>query len=255
MRALVIRHEHVTRPGEVGARLAEHGYDLTVLTVVPEDRHHTPDVSFDFPDAGDWDLITVFGAPWSVYDDTAVGGWIGGELALLRKAHHLGVPVLGVCFGAQALSAALGGGVEPAPRPEIGWYGVDTDDPGLITPGPWFQWHHDRCVLPPGAVEVARGAVGPQAFRVGRSLGVQFHPEASPALVRGFLANGGEADCLRNGVDPRGLLARTRDLEQAARSAARHLVDGFLDRVAGTRPGPVPGPVPGPGAGAGTGDG
>ncbi|WP_267883791.1 glutamine amidotransferase-related protein [Streptomyces sp. NRRL S-646] len=47
--------------------------------------------------------------------------WIGGELALLRKAHRFGIPVLGVCFGAQALTAALGGSVEPSPRPEIGW--------------------------------------------------------------------------------------------------------------------------------------
>ncbi|MFF7639632.1 hypothetical protein [Streptomyces canus] len=28
------------------------------------------------------------GAPWPVYDETAVGSWIGSEPALLRKAHH-----------------------------------------------------------------------------------------------------------------------------------------------------------------------
>ncbi|WP_460061658.1 type 1 glutamine amidotransferase [Streptomyces sp. YKOK-I1] len=159
MRALVIQHDHVTEPGLVGARLRERGYGLTAVTIVPEDRHHAPDVAFDFPDPADWDVIVALGAPWSVYDRTAVGRWIDGELALLRKAHHLGIPVLGVCFGAQALTTALGGAVEEAPRPEIGWVEVDTDEPALIGPGPWFQWHYDRCVLPPDAEELARTAV------------------------------------------------------------------------------------------------
>ncbi|MEU6351376.1 type 1 glutamine amidotransferase [Streptomyces sp. NPDC047072] len=233
MRALVVQHDHMTEPGLVGARLVERGYDLTVLTVVPEDRHRTPDVTFDFPDAADWDLVVSLGAPWSVYDESAVGSWMGGELALLRKAHHLGVPVLGVCFGAQALTTALGGSVEPAPRPEIGWVEVDTDDPSLVGPGPWFQWHYDHCLLPPDAVEVARNAVCAQAFRVGRSLGVQFHPEITTGMVGGWLAAGGAEQCVRQGIDPGELLDRSRAMEPVAGANARRLVDAFLDRVAG----------------------
>ncbi|MFI1565421.1 type 1 glutamine amidotransferase [Streptomyces sp. NPDC020490] len=233
MRALVVQHDHVTEPGLIGARLVERGYDLTAVTVVPEEHHHAPDVTFDFPDADGWDLIVSLGAPWSVYDETAVGPWIEGELALLRKAHHLGVPVLGVCFGAQALATALGGSVAAASRPEIGWVEVDTDEPSLIGPGPWFQWHFDRCLLPPGAEEVARNSVCPQAFRLGRSLGVQFHPETTTGVVRRYLELGGAEQCLRHGVDPGELLDRTRDLEPVARANARRLVDEFLDRAAG----------------------
>ncbi|GAA5030446.1 type 1 glutamine amidotransferase [Streptomyces siamensis] len=237
MRALVIQHDHVTDPGPVGARLVERGYDLTVVTVVPEHRHHAPQVSFDFPAADGWDLIVSLGAPWSVYDEAAVGPWIGGELALLRKAHHLGVPVLGVCFGAQALTTALGGSVEPSPRAEIGWVEVGTDDPALVGPGPWFQWHYDRCLLPPGATELARNAVCVQAFRLGRSLGVQFHPEITATTVRRYLDNGGTEQCLQYGVDPDELLAVTVELERAGRANARRLVDAFLDRVAGAAAG------------------
>ncbi|MGW2889845.1 type 1 glutamine amidotransferase [Streptomyces griseoruber] len=233
MRALVIQHDHVTEPGLVGARLVERGYDLTTVTVVPEDRHHAPDVAFDFPDPADWDVIVALGAPWSVYDPAAVGRWIGGELALLRKAHHLGIPVLGVCFGAQALTTALGGSVEEAPRPEIGWVEVDTDEPALVGPGPWFQWHYDRCVLPPDAEELARTAVCAQAFRAGSSLGVQFHPEVTTRMVRGWLALGGAEQCVRHGLDPEELLARTRAMEPTARANAARLVDGFLDGTAG----------------------
>lgn len=233
MRALVVQHDHVTEPGLVGARLRERGYDLTEVTVVPADRHRTPDVTFDFPDAADWDLVVSLGAPWSVYDESAIGSWIGGELALLRKAHHLGVPVLGVCFGAQALTTALGGSVEPSARPEIGWTEIDTHDPALVGRGPWMQWHYDRCVPPPGAEEVARNAVCVQAFRLGRSLGVQFHPEITRWMLEGRLAEGGVEECAEHGVDPAELLARSRELEPVARENARRLVDGFLDRVAG----------------------
>lgn len=228
MRALVVQHDHVTEPGLVGARLEERGYDLTVVTVVPEHRHHAPDVAFDFPAAGDWDLIVSLGAPWSVYDRTAVGSWIDGELSLLREADRLGVPVLGVCFGAQALTTALGGRVEPSPRPEIGWVEVATDDASLVGPGPWFQWHFDRCVPPPGAKEVARNDVCVQAFRTEHGLGVQFHPEITTAMVRGWIETGGAEQCVRHGVDPGELLARSRAMESVARTNARRLVDGFL---------------------------
>ncbi|MEV6193049.1 type 1 glutamine amidotransferase [Streptomyces sp. NPDC051920] len=228
MRALVVQHDHVTEPGLVGARLEERGYDLTVVTLVPEHRHQAPDVAFDFPAAGDWDLIVSLGAPWSVYDRSAVGSWIDGELSLLREADRLGVPVLGVCFGAQALTTALGGRVEPSPRPEIGWVEVATDDPSLVGPGPWFQWHFDRCVLPPGAKEVARNDVCVQAFRTEHGLGVQFHPEITTAMVRGWIETGGAEQCVRHGVDPGELLARSRAMESVARTNAGRLVDGFL---------------------------
>ena len=233
MRAFVVQHDHVTDPGEVGARLDERGYDLTTVTVVPESRHSAPDVTFDFPDADEWDLIVSLGAPWSLYDDVSVGSWIGGELSML---HHLGTPVLGVCFGAQALTCALGGSVKAARRPEIGWTEIETDVPELVPPGPWFQWHFDRCFLAPGTVELARNSVCPQAFRAGRSLGVQFHPEISYDVLRGWLDHGGAEQCARHGLDAGELLSQTREMEQQGRERARRLVDGFLDRVAGAPP-------------------
>jgi len=96
------------------------------------------------------------------------------------------IPILGVCFGAQALAAALGGTVSRAPRPEIGWHYVETDA-SWISRGPWFQWHSDRFTVPDGATELARSALAPQAFRHGRSLGVQFHPEVDGDIVSDWL--------------------------------------------------------------------
>ncbi|MFB6931314.1 type 1 glutamine amidotransferase [Streptomyces chartreusis] len=231
MRALIIRHDHASSAGHVGERLSQRGYQPTVVTVVPERHHHTPDIPFDFPSPKSWDLVVSLGAPWSVYDTSTIGSWIGGELDLLRYAHHLDIPVLGICFGAQALAVALGGSVEPADRPEIGWVEVATDAPSLIAPGPWFQWHFDRCVLPPGAVELARNDIGPQAFRAGRALGVQFHPEVTADVVRAWLDLGGRDQCEKHNVDADALLRSTAAIEQAAERRAHQLVDAYLDRV------------------------
>ena len=57
----------------------------------------------------------MLGAMPSVYDDGPDRGWIEEELAWLRRADEAGVPVLGICFGAQALCAALGGRARPRP--------------------------------------------------------------------------------------------------------------------------------------------
>ncbi|CNE94015.1 glutamine amidotransferase [Mycobacterium tuberculosis] len=227
MRALVIEHDAFSPIGPVGDRLRRHGFDVRELVVVPPERHLDPGVEIAFPEPSEWDLIVPMGAPWSV-DEAAIGGWISGELALLREAQRIGVPVLGICFGGQALAAALGGGVERAPRPEIGWVEVETDEPSLIEPGPWFQFHYDRWIMPPGGVEIARNEVAPQAFRIGRSLGVQFHPEITVRELESWLANGGEKDMRRLGLDPDAVLARTRALAPAAERRAHRLIDAFL---------------------------
>ncbi|TDE21949.1 type 1 glutamine amidotransferase [Actinomadura sp. 6K520] len=228
MRALVIEHDAFSPIGPVGDRLVQHGFEVAELVVVPPERHLDPGVEITFPDPSGWDLVVTMGAPWSVDDEAAIGSWIADELAMLRKAQGIGVPVLGICFGGQALAAALGGGVERAPRPEIGWGGVETAEPSLVGPGPWFQYHYDRWIMPPGGVEIARNEVAPQAFRIGRSLGVQFHPEITVRELESWLANGGEKDMRRLGLDPGSVLDQTRALAPAAERRAHRFMDAFL---------------------------
>ncbi|MBO1415616.1 type 1 glutamine amidotransferase [Streptomyces sp. FH025] len=231
MRALVIQHDHISLPGLIGERLVQRGYHLDAVTVVPAERFGAPGVDFSFPDPAGYDLIVPFGAPWSVDDDT-IGGWVRGELELLREAHGSGIPVLGICFGAQALATALGGSVERAAHPELGWMDIETDAPDLVPGGPWFQSHYDRFTLPSGAVELARSTAGPQAYRIGRSLGVQFHPELTEEILRMWLGNGLAQQVRDQGLEPQDLLAHTRRLGEAPRGRAHDLVDAFLDRVA-----------------------
>jgi GMP synthase-like glutamine amidotransferase len=225
--ALIIRHDYHSHAGFVGERLVELGFVPHEVVVVPEDRFESPDVRVAFPSPQDFDVIVSLGAPWSVYDTDRIGTWIGDELAFLRDAVAADVPVLGICFGAQALAAALGGRVERAPVAEIGWHEVTSAEPELIPAGPWFQWHFDRFTVPPGGRECARSPVGPQAYVVGRSLGVQFHPEVTPEIAGVWLGNGAH-QARELGLDPAALLLP----KPGTRERAHALVDAFLDRVA-----------------------
>ncbi len=232
MRALFVQQDHVSPVGPVGAQLEARGYAVEEFLVVPEDRFHEPNVAAVFPDPRDFDVIVPMGAPWSVYDEPTIGAWILEELTFLRTAHEAGVPVLGICFGGQALASALGGGVERAPEAEVGWYEIASDEPDLVEPGPWFQWHHDRWIAPPGAQVVARTPVAQQAYTIGRSMGVQFHPELTPFQLQGWLDNGGAAYLEAHDVDADALLEHTVATAADAEARSRRLVDRFLDQVA-----------------------
>jgi GMP synthase-like glutamine amidotransferase len=232
MRALFIQQDHVSPVGHIGSAFAERGFDVEPMLVVPEERFAQPDVTVTFPDPASYDVIVPMGAPWSVYDHGTIGTWVGDEVSFLRAAHDEGVPIFAICFGGQALATALGGHVESAPTAELGWTNIETDDEQLIGPGPWFQFHYDRWALPPGAREIARTESASQAFVLGRSLAVQFHPELTSATLQGWNDNGGRDLLLAHGIEPDELLARTAAQDDAAGRRAAQLVDGFLTRVA-----------------------
>ena len=228
MRVLFIQQDHMSPTGPVGEAFADHGFDVREFLVVPEEHFHQPSVAVAFPDPLAFDAIVPMGAAWSVYDHDRIGAWVGDELDFLRRAHQAGVPVLGICFGGQALATALGGMVVRAERPEIGWTTVETSRPDLIEPGPWFQWHADRWVLPDGLRAFARTESAEQAFTAGRSLGVQFHPELTPQMLDGWLDNVGREHAAALGTDPDQLVAETAARSAEARARARRLVTAFL---------------------------
>jgi GMP synthase-like glutamine amidotransferase len=230
-RLLQIAHDHASPAGAVADQFVERGYDITELLVVPGQQFHDPGVEFAFPDPTGYDAVMLLGAPWSTYD-AAVASWVQPELELLRVADKAGVPVLGICFGGQMLATAHGGRVHAAAAPEIGWHLVHADDPALD--GAWFQWHYDRWVTPPDAIEVARNAAASQAFVLRRNLALQFHPEVDAAGLAGWLEFGGRGKAAAAGLDADVMLAHTESMQADAAVRARQLVDTFLDRVAVT---------------------
>jgi GMP synthase-like glutamine amidotransferase len=232
MRALFVQHDHVSPLGPVGERFAQLGFDIDTLLVVPEERFQSPNVTVEFPDPSDYDVLVPLGSPWGAWDDACIGSWLLPELEWVRSAVEGGTPVLGICFGGQLVARALGGSVARAPRSEIGWTAIWSDRPDLVSDGPWFQFHYDRWTLPPGATEIARSPAASQAFTINRSLAVQFHPELDAAGLRGWLDWGGAAQVAADGQDPEVMLAQTQAHGVPARERTFALVDAFLAEVA-----------------------
>ena len=216
MRVVVIRHHDVDSAGFIAAAFEARGAALAV--------HLFPDDG-PLPAPDGVDHVVVLGAISSVNDPDP---WIAAELDWLREADQAGVPVLGICFGAQALCAALGGRVEAMDRKEIGWALVESLDHGLVPAGPWLEFHGDRCLLPAGAEVLARNEVAVQAFRLGRHLAVQFHPEVDGPQLKRWLDGGGTAEMERQGLDADQFLADTIREEPVARERADRLVTAAL---------------------------
>jgi GMP synthase-like glutamine amidotransferase len=212
MRVLVIRHHDIDTAGFIGEAFEARGASLEV--------HLFPDEG-PLPALDGVDHVIVFGAISSVNDPDP---WIGEEVAWLRGADRAGVPVLGICFGAQALCAALGGRVEAMAGMEIGWYTVESADQDAVPAGPWLEFHGDRCLLPDGATVLARNDAAVQAFRIGRHFAVQFHPEVDGPQLKRWLDSMGIAAVQSVGLDPDQFLADTIREEPAARARADRLV-------------------------------
>jgi GMP synthase-like glutamine amidotransferase len=234
VRVLFVKQDHSSPDGLIGDGFAAAGCDVSEMVVVPKERFHSPDVAVTFPPASAYDAVVFFGAIWSVHD-TATIPWITDEIRYARSLIDLGVPTLGICFGGQMLAAAVGGQVERAPIPEIGWLSVAADtsaEPGLIDAGPWLSWHFDRFTVPAHVPVVARSALANQAFVSGRTLGLQFHPEVTDAVLQAWLGSGGDAQITELGIDPQALIEQSRTLADGAAARAHGLVRRFVFDVA-----------------------
>ena len=233
-RALVLAHEPLGTSGLIGGRLEHWGYDVREHVVTHDlDR---PNKAAPFPDQAGFDLLVPMGSVRSLTDTDEISSWIFDEIDMVRAAHDRGAPVLGVCFGAQLLATALGGRVERAPQAEIGWYDIGVINGAAASarlgPGPWFQWHHDRFSVPPGAEVLAANDNAVQLFRTGRSAGAQFHPEVTYAHLAGFVSDAADEYLREHGLSRTALLEDMRRHEERNTRQCFDLVDWFLDEVA-----------------------
>ena len=130
------------------------------------------------------------GGPGDVNEPT---GWMKHELDLIRHAADRGIPLLGICLGAQLISEALGGSVMPGATLEVGWHLVEqvADSSaqewftGLPSRFEVFQWHAHTFSIPPGAAALLRGRCAEnQAFAINNILAMQFHLEVTPESIK-----------------------------------------------------------------------
>jgi GMP synthase (glutamine-hydrolysing) len=124
--------------------------------------------------------LILSGGPASVYEE--------GAPDVDPALFDLGVPVLGICYGQQAMARALGGRVEPTGLREYGRTMVAVQDPGVLLsdlPAEQVVWmsHSDTVTAaPPGFAVTARTESTPVAAMEDSSrglFGVQFHPEVA----------------------------------------------------------------------------
>ena len=220
LKVLILQHEEPTPPGYLAEWLEEKGADYDV---------HRIDLHESTRDPRDYDFIASLGSEFAAFDDSKP--FIRREADLLQAAANADVPILGLCFGGQLLARVLGGRSFRSQHAEIGWMPVRTEDPDLVAEGPWFNWHFDTFTLPPGAKLIAESDVAPQAYVIGRSLGLQFHPEVTPDIMESWVhAYRHELD--GDGVDPDALLEETHRLAPEVRRRSDRLFNRFVTDVA-----------------------
>lgn len=148
------------------------------------------------PDAAD--MIILMGGPMSVHEEEAFP-WLAAEKHFIRAAAGRGIPMLGICLGAQLIAHAMGARVYRNRVKEIGWFpvrSVSAPEGCLHLPASCtaFHWHGETFDLPAGAQHLARSeACANQAFQLNRNIvGLQFHLEATPATVAALLEHCGD---------------------------------------------------------------
>jgi GMP synthase (glutamine-hydrolysing) len=226
---LAVRHVAFEDLGLLDSLLAARGYAIRWL-----------EAGVDPLDAGavvEPDLVVVLGGPIGVYE-ADIYPFIADEIKALAARLAADKPTLGICLGAQMMTAALGARVAPGPIKEIGWAPLTLSEAGqrsVLAPlatTPVLHWHGDNCDLPAGCERLASTALCPvQAFvRAPWQLALQFHIEVEPARVERWLI--GHAVELGNaGIDPRTLRAQAKAHGVATAAAGRVLLSKWLDSI------------------------
>ena len=189
----------------------------------------------------DYEGYLITGSPASVNDPLS---WIAQLLDFLRDAHERRRALLGICFGHQALAAALGGKVEVASQ---GW-GLGISRSVYTNCVPWMNLsapisqaliaaHCDQVTkLPRDAINLCSSThCAHGGFAIGNHVFTsQFHPEMTPAFMGDLL------DFLRDKL-PEHTLREAREtlqepgaLSQVSSDAARFLDWGvrFFEQAA-----------------------
>ena len=120
-RVRVLRHAADEALGNLETELAARGLELEVIDCFDDDWPAVAGAGFR---AADFSGLVVMGGTMNV-DQTDRFPFLAVELQWLREAARTGLPILGVCLGAQLLAKSLGARVYRNPVREIGWYQIE----------------------------------------------------------------------------------------------------------------------------------
>lgn len=178
----IFRHVACEGPGYLGTFLERNNIPFETICIdkgitVPKDLDNISGLIF-------------MGGSMNVTDSLQ---WISEEKDLIRRAIDKNIPVMGICLGAQLMSAALGGDIIHDTNMEIGWHKVEPDInnagnewlkefPENFIP---FHWHADTFSIPEGATVLLHSKCRKnQAFSIKKSIALQFHLEMTAEMVK-----------------------------------------------------------------------
>jgi GMP synthase-like glutamine amidotransferase len=180
MRVLAIVHGATEASAVFGEVVREHGHELVEWELPVQGR----------PGPGA-DAVMVFGGAQNVGEEDRYP-WLDEEYDLLRGWVASGIPVLGICLGAQTLAHAAGARVARTGTPQVGILDARLTHAGArdallgVLPTHFEALFSNDFAfdVPADAVELARSPGRTQAFRIGeRAWGVQWHPEVRRGQV------------------------------------------------------------------------
>jgi len=186
MRVHILQHVPFEDIGSIAVWLDAHGADVSYTRFF---------VDPILPELDKLELIIAMGGPMSVKDESVLP-WLRAEKNFIYNAVKNGIPVLGICLGAQLIASALGSKVYRNQQKEIGWFPIqatqsDEDTFGFPDKCTVFHWHSETYDLPAGAKRLAKSAAClNQAFQVGRRvIGLQFHLETTEESIKAMVEN------------------------------------------------------------------
>lgn len=227
MKISVLQHAAFEGPGEIATWAAQHGHPVNIHHLYRGDALPTLDA---------FDLLVIMGGEMNIYQYRD-WPWLKPESTFIKTALDQGKRVIGICLGAQLIADALGARVVQNFEVELGWLPVTwtkeacTTFPKLPAATTVLHWHGDTFGLPPGATRLAssEGCVEQGYTIPNKCLGLQFHLEVGPALVKEFVAGQGTWPEGRYVHKPETILAEA----QSHSDINRDILHGLLNQFCG----------------------
>lgn len=188
MRVQIFQHVPFEDIGSIRHWLEKHNADISYTRF-----YKSPEL----PQITDIDFLIIMGGPMSVNEEEKYP-WFVREKVFIKQVIESGMPVLGICLGAQLIANAMGEPVFQGEHKEIGWYPIEAVEnnhsknvfqfPDMLDV---FHWHGETFYLPTGTVHLARSAgCENQGFQIGTNvIGLQFHLEMETDNIESMLEN------------------------------------------------------------------
>ncbi len=175
----------------------------------------------------DFTHLIIMGGPMGAYQEKEYP-FLREEKGLIKRAVKNGYPVLGICLGAQLIASALNADVYPY-KQEIGWFKVSKTSDVLFRDLPQnmmaFQLHNDTFDLPSGSsLLYTSEEVKNQAFILRSAVGLQFHLEVTPELIKSWMR---QEQSISKGKRSSIMSETSRHIKET-NSNCRKLFDSFL---------------------------